>query len=189
MIETVSRQLGVKSLSLLEVAAGAGYVPTQVAKRLASAGRHLEITLLDRVPSHLPTHSPANGFRAVVGNALALPFPDASFDLISCSLFAHHLAPEEVVAFAREGLRVCRHAVLINDLVRSALHLALVYAATPLFGSRITRHDAPASVRQAYTPGEIRKLLRQAGADRITIQRHYLYRMGVIAWKPSARLA
>jgi hypothetical protein len=99
----------------------------------------------------------------------------------------HHLSPEQVTQFARESLRVCRHAVLVNDLIRDPLHLALVYAGTPLYRSRITRHDAPASVRQAYTIEEMRELFQQAGAATIEIQRHYLYRMGVIAWKKPAK--
>jgi Methyltransferase domain len=129
---------------------------------------------------------PAFAGSAVAADALALPFPDAAFDLVSCSLFVHHLSPEQVTTFARESLRVCRHAVLVNDLIRSPLHLALVYAGTPLYRSRITRHDAPASVRQAYTIEEMRAFFQQAGAASVDIQRHYLYRMGVIAWKKQA---
>ena len=60
-----------------------------------------------------------------------------------------------------EGLRVCRVAVLINDLVRDGLHLSLVYAGLPLYRSRLTRHDAPASVRQAYTPAEMQPCWRK----------------------------
>ena len=82
-----------------------------------------------------------------------------------------------------EALRVCRSAVLINDLVRGALHLSLVYAGLPLYRSRLTRHDAPASVRQAYTPEEMRGLLAKTNAARVEVHRHYLFRMGVIAWK------
>jgi hypothetical protein len=87
------------------------------------------------------------------------------------------------VRFVDEALRVCRVAVLINDLVRHSLHLSLVYAGMPLYRSRITRHDAPASVRQAYTREEIETLLAQSSAARVEIHRHYLFRMGVIAWK------
>jgi hypothetical protein len=53
----------------------------------------------------------------------------------------------------------------------------------PLYRSRLTRHDAPASVRQAYTPDEIRTLLEKSGAAKVEIQRHYLFRMAVTAWK------
>ncbi len=87
--------------------------------------------------------------------------------------------------FVNDGLRVCRAAVLINDLVRHPLHLSLVYAGLPLYSSRLTRHDAPASVRQAYTPGEMQALLAQTSASRTEIHRHYLFRVGVIAWKTS----
>jgi hypothetical protein len=126
---------------------------------------------------------------ALVADALALPFPDSTFDLISSSLFVHHLSPDQVTQFARESLRVCRDAVLVNDLIRDPLHLALVYAGTPLYRSRITRHDAPASVRQAYTIGEMRVFFQQAGAAKVEIQRNYLYRMGVTAWKAKGKPA
>lgn len=178
MIRRVVRGRTASSLSLLEVAAGSGYVPETVRERLQSHGLKLQVTLLDRAPSHLN-----GGNRAVAGDALALPFRDASFDLVSCTLFAHHLSPDELVHFVNEGLRVCRNAVLINDLVRRSLHLSLVYAGLPLYRSRITRHDAPASVRQAYTPDEMQALLKRTRALRTEIHRHYLFRMGVIAWK------
>jgi len=47
----------------------------------------------------------------------------------------------------------------------------------------LTRHDAPASVRAAYTPEEMRGLIAQTAAARVEILRHYLFRMGVIVWK------
>jgi ubiquinone/menaquinone biosynthesis C-methylase UbiE len=178
LIEYVAQKLNVGLLSLLEVGAGSGYVPEATRQRLQNRGLRLEVTLLDRAPSHL-----INGNKAVVGDALALPFPDASFDLVGCNLFAHHLASQQLLQFVDEALRVCRMAVLINDLVRNRLHLALVYAGFPLYRSRLTRHDGPASVRQAYTPQEMRALLAQTKAAQVEIYRHYLFRMGVIAWK------
>ena len=178
MVLRVARKLNASSFSLLEVAAGSGYVPETARQWLHDRGLHLEVTLLDRAVSHL-----SNGNRAVVGDALSLPFRDVSFDLLTCNLFAHHLSPRELVQFVDEALRVCRVAVLINDLVRHPLHMALVYAAVPLYRSRLTRHDAPASVRQAYTPEEMRTLLAKTRAARVEIHRHYLFRMGVIVWK------
>ena len=181
MVERVAEQCRVSSLSLLEVAAGSGDVPTAVSNRLEGQVR-VQVTLLDRAASHLRNGEPPVA-PAVVGDALALPFRDGSFDVVSCGLFAHHLSPEEVVQFVKEGLRVCTTAVLINDLVRHPIHLALVYAAIPLYRSRLTRHDAPASVRAAYTPSEMRELIARTSAVRVEISRHYLFRMGVVAWK------
>jgi len=247
LIQSVARKTGKSEFSLLEVAAGDGFLAQAVSASLQPRGIRLHVTLLDRAQSHLPAFAPSNPngnlsagatnagvtqdarvgqdagvgrtllsdavdvgvavdlqtqtqiqkrqarvsdphksatvSSALVADALNLPFLDSTFDLISCSLFVHHLSPEQATTFARESLRVCRHAVLVNDLIRDPIHLALVYAGTPLYRSRITRHDGPASVRQAYTIEEMREFFQQAGAASVEIQRHYLYRLGVIAWK------
>jgi ubiquinone/menaquinone biosynthesis C-methylase UbiE len=182
MIAQVAGKLGVTSLSLLEVAAGAGNVPQAASKRLQPLGVELQVTLLDRAYSHLKSGS-GNGAVAVAGDALALPFADGSFDLVSCCLFAHHLEPRELVQFANEGLRVCRVAVIINDVIRDPIHLALVYLSLPLYRSPFTYHDAPASVRRAYTVAEMHQILEQTGALRVDIERCPLFRMGAIVWK------
>jgi hypothetical protein len=41
-------------------------------------------------------------------------------------------------------------------------------------------------VRQAYTQQEMSALLAQTAAAKVEIRRHYLFRMGVIAWKRDA---
>jgi ubiquinone/menaquinone biosynthesis C-methylase UbiE len=170
-----------RELALLEVASGSGDLPLAAQRRLAANGIQLRVTLLDRMVSHLN----GNAAHAVCGEALRLPFRDEAFDIVSCSLFAHHLEPDELRSFVREGLRVCRRAVLINDLIRSRLHLWLVYSALPLFRSRLTRHDAPVSVRRAYTVDEMHQLLGDLPNSGIEISRHPLYRMGVLVWKGS----
>ena len=90
---------------------------------------------------------------------MRLPFRDNAFDVVSCSLFAHHFDPDPLRLIMGEALRVSRRAVIINDLIRSRLHLLLVYLGLPLFRSRITWHDAPASVRAAYTIREMKAIL------------------------------
>jgi ubiquinone/menaquinone biosynthesis C-methylase UbiE len=182
MVETAARKLGTKQLSLLEVASGAGFVPQAAGRAVAQKGIVLRVTLLDRAASHL-RNGRAQGAGQVTGDALALPFRDASFDLVSCCLFAHHLAAEQVVSFVDEGLRVARHAVLINDLVRHPLHLAMSYASLLLYRSRITHHDAPASVRNAYSVAEMLTILRRSRARYVEVQRRAIYRMGVVVWK------
>jgi hypothetical protein len=107
----------------------------------------------------------------------------ASFDFVSCGLFVHHLAPVQVIDFVNRALTVARYAVLINDLRRSPLHLALVCFGIPLFRSPISRTDGLASVRQAYTPDELRELIRQTKAISSEVRTRYLFRVEAIAWK------
>ena len=179
LLRRVAHEYGCRELLVLEVGAGAGHVPLAAQRALAREGITLHVTLLDRVLSHLP----ASGTTSIVADALHLPFRDNAFDVVLSSLFAHHLEPAMLQLFAGEALRVCRRALLINDLVRSGGHLALVYLGLPLFRSRMTWHDAPASVRQAYTVDEMRELLSPLAKQRIEVTRHYLYRMGVLLWK------
>lgn len=187
--QTVDKYVAPRSLSLLDVASGSGYVPYSAREKFLRQGLELEVTLLDQAASHfggvandlVPLNR--NGARFVVGSALSLPFRDSSFDLVCSVLFAHQLGPGELVRFVNESLRVCRKAVLINDLIRDPIHLALVYCGFPLYRSRLTRNDAPASVRQAYTQNEMQDILSRTNAARVEIDSHYLYRMGVIAWK------
>lgn len=183
LIERVSSRSGQKHFSVLEVAAGFGEVPRLAAAQLSREGITLEITDLDRMVSHLRP-----GHRAVVADARALPFRNMSFDLVSCSLFAHHLAPRDLARFVDEASRVCRCAVLINDLIRHPLHLALVYAGYPLMRSYVSRLDGVASVRRAYVPEEVRQILSGGirAAEDVEISTHYLFRMGVIVWKERA---
>ncbi len=178
LLHDVAVRAGSGTLSMLDVASATGDIPRLAKDHLARRGVQLEVTLLDRALSHMD-----RGLRYVAGNALWLPFADQSFDVVVCSLFAHHLEPSELERFVDEGLRVARLAVLINDLRRHPLHLALVYAGWPLYRSRLTRHDAPVSIRRSYTSEEVRTLLAKTRADHVEIRHFYLFRMGVIAWK------
>lgn len=198
MLDRLARRTRQPVLSLLDVACGCGDVALAAQRRMATQGIRLELTLMDRKFSHLQqvfqnNGSPLNGrapsrdetpsVRRVVGQALALPFRNDSFDFVSCSLFAHHLEPHEFVAFQNEALRVCRMAVLTNDLRRHPLSLALVRAGRPLLRSQMSHHDGVASVKRAYTMDEMRDMLARTCAARVEITPHYLYRMAVIAWK------
>lgn len=199
LISDVAAQRGLRDVTWLDVAGGAGDVATLTVESLRRSGITLHAVVLDRAPSHLngthPGNSPSPSLRSpadsltpakhlkICGDALALPFGDGSFDVVGSSLFTHHLEPDELVRFVREGLRVARHALIINDLVRHPLHWAVASAGRLIYRSRITRHDATASVRRAYTIGEMQNILGAAGATKTSITTFYFFRMGVIAWK------
>ncbi|MFI5087987.1 MAG: methyltransferase domain-containing protein [Terriglobales bacterium] len=167
-------------ITLLDVGAGSGDVSLTAARQIRPPAQ-IRVTLMDRMPAHLPR----NGTGTVAGDALALPFLDNSFDLVTCSLLVHHLEREQIVQFVNQALRVARVAVLLNDLRREPLHLALMYAGYPIF-SRLTLHDGIASVRRAYTPQELKSVLRNTDAAGVEMENRYLYRMGIIVWKSAA---
>jgi ubiquinone/menaquinone biosynthesis C-methylase UbiE len=181
LLREVAEQRKLKELDWLDVAGGAGDVATLTTESLRRNGITVRPVVLDRALSHM------NGVHLnICGDALALPFRDESFDVVGSSLFVHHLEPDEVARFLGEGLRVARHAFVINDLIRHPLHWGLALAGRAIYRSRLTRHDAPASVRRAYTVDEIRAILEHNSPGQLSVKTFYFFRMGAIAWKAQA---
>jgi ubiquinone/menaquinone biosynthesis C-methylase UbiE len=172
---------------ILEVASGRADVLQAALLRL---GRPVEVTLLDRNASHLPDPRtwPAElpTPRVLTGDALNLPFPDSSVDIVSCCLFLHHLEPPQIVRYLAEAQRVARVAVVINDLERTAFHYRLAQLNRLIDHSRISRHDGPASVRRAYTRSELARMLTSTGCS-LHLERAWLYRLGAVLWCGDAR--
>jgi SAM-dependent methyltransferase len=174
LLKDVARRTKNREFSVLDVAGARSQVVTSAAK---AAGATVRVTILDRAASHLPND---NG---VAGDALALPFADSSFDVVHSCLFLHHLTEEQTVRFLREALRVCRRAVLVNDLRRSRLHLAVVRLSAPILFSRITQNDSVASVMRGFEIDELRALFGNAGASSHCIERSLFFRMAGVLWK------
>jgi ubiquinone/menaquinone biosynthesis C-methylase UbiE len=180
VLASIAQRCGLTRLAWLDVAGANGDMATLAGESLLGEGVESQVVVLDRAPTHMNGRHPG-----VAGDALALPFADNSFDVVASSLFAHHLEPPELQGFLREGLRVARYAFVIHDLIRHPIHYALALAGKPIYRSAITRHDAVASVRRAYTVEEMRAMLQEAGVTQVEIRTFFLFRMGVIAWKPT----
>ncbi len=178
LLRRVVRPARLWQFSVLDVGGANGDLMLQAGAELAQSGLRMVPFVVDRAPTHLDGRLPS-----AAADALMLPFATESFDVVACSLLVHHFEPPQLLRFMEEALRVCRMAVVINDLRRHPLHLALVYAGLPLYRSPLTRHDGPASVRAAYTGREMYRLLRDSSAAKLELTRHYLFRLGVIAWK------
>ena len=181
LLERVAVKSARRELRVLDVAAGSGDALTQASAELGRANIAVEPFFVDRWAEHIRN---AVSDTRIVADAFSLPFGDASFDVVTCSLFLHHLEPQEMRRFAVEALRVARIAFVANDLRRSRIHLSINYLATPTFG-RVTRHDAPTSVRRSYTLREARAILQSVPASitGIEMSKHFLFRYGAIVWK------
>jgi hypothetical protein len=120
--------------------------------------------------------------KSVVADVFNLPFPEKSFEVVMCNLFLHHFSGELAGDLLRRLAAIASEAVLINDLARGLLPYLFIRVAYPFARSRITRHDGPASVRQAYTRQELRALAEAAGIREFAVHRLPLYRLGLTLW-------
>ncbi len=120
---------------------------------------------------------------AVVGDAFRLPFEDDSFDVVTASLFFHHLSDEDCVRVFASMYRVARRRVIVNDLhrTRMALHSFAVLAG--LFSSSpMIKNDGALSVRRAFRPRELSDIARRAGVE-ARVYRSFPYRLVMVAEK------
>jgi SAM-dependent methyltransferase len=140
-------------------------------ERAVRSGRRLRITAIDSRPEVLeaavarrPGLRDVAGLELQVGDGGSLPFPNRSFDVAHASLLVHHLEPSAAVTLFREMGRVARLGIVINDLRRGrGAWLGAWLLSHLATGNRYTRHDAPLSVRRAYTVGELTALVAAAG--------------------------
>ena len=127
-----------------------------------------------------------NGSRVlrVVADARRLPFRDGAVDMVTSSHFFHHFSPDENGGILGESLRVSRRGVAVTDTRRhyAPLFFVSLLAALRIVG-RITRYDAPASVRQGYTTAEAREVAARAGAAKWDVVRKWPFRFGILLWK------
>ncbi len=125
---------------------------------------------------YLRNHSRA---RRVVGDALQLPFRDGSADVVTSSHFFHHFTPCENETILRESLRVAKRGVAVTDTRRHYVPLlfVLLLGSLRIFG-RITRLDAPGSVRRGYTVEEARRIAGAAGSARV--RKFFPFRFAII---------
>ena len=160
---------------IVDVGGGHGDFARRLIRRAQRQGRRVHAIVVDRDPDLLATAGLASSphLSLVRADATALPFREGSADVVTMSLTLHHLEPDAAAASLREMHAVARIAVIVNDLLRTRLSLALVWLATRVLACHpISRHDGPLSVRRAYAPDELRTLCDKAGLPAPRIERH-----------------
>ena len=164
------RRLGVTHPVLLDVGAGSADVSRWLALSLARAGRPARVFACDVQWRHLAAGRRRAGdrFSCVGADAFALPFGEKSVDWIVSTLFFHHFSPEENARMLQSFSRVARHGFALLDLRRHLLPLAVIsVAGRLLFRTRISVSDGQASVKQAYTPEEARRIAAAVSGARV----------------------
>jgi ubiquinone/menaquinone biosynthesis C-methylase UbiE len=185
----VARQ-HLRTFSLLDVATGSADIPKAIARW--ATRQQLQATIVatdisEQVLKAARTNCASlPNIRLERQNALALPYADQSFDLALCSLALHHFSPDDAPTLLRELARVARDAVIVSDLQRSLpAYLGAWLLTHTLMPNRLTRHDAPASVRRAYTASEVRTLADKAGLHAAAIRTVFPFRQ-ILVWERSS---
>ena len=175
------QRIDARVLDVLDVGSGAADIPIALVRDASRRGVELSVTCLDRSEQMLALArrtaggDPALSFVQADGGAL--PFADGAFDVVICTLALHHFDPGDAQPLLRELRRVARVTPVVCDLRRSELAFAATWLWSRTSRNRLTRHDAPLSVRRAYTPDEALALARDAGWRAPQARREPFFRM------------
>ncbi len=158
---------GRSRIRVLDVASGAGDIPIACARRARAQGLTFDFTLLDNSEVAIEEQrrrSQAAGVtvNCLLHDCLKQPLP-GGFDVITCSLFMHHLDDRETTRLIQSMQAATPRVILISDLDRSTINLSLVTLASRIVTRSVVVHtDAPLSVRGAYTRREFKSLAEKA---------------------------
>jgi ubiquinone/menaquinone biosynthesis C-methylase UbiE len=138
--------------------------------------RPLDVTGLDISPQILEeAHRFVgdNPITLVLGDARALPWPDASFDVVTCLGVLHHFDEQEACRVLHEMWRVCKVGVVVVDLERSYPAYLLAQLGMHIVAHHpITRYDGLLSIMRSYTAPELRALAQAAGLSGAVVRCH-----------------
>ena len=176
-------------LTLIDIGTGGADIPLALIDRARQRGRRLRVVGVDARPEVLaaavrtnPTLTTTDDLELHVGDGRRLAYADRSFDIAHASLVLHHLERGDAGRVLGEMRRVARLGVVVNDLERSRVALFGAWLiGHVLTGNRLTRHDAPLSVRRAYRATELAAMLRAAGLIPVTTVRGTLGQRYAIA--------
>ena len=162
---------GTAEVSILDVGTGGADIPLALIERGRAAGRLVRVTGVDDRPEVLeaatladPRVTATGELTLHVADGRSLPFADGSFELAHASLLVHHLEPDAARRMLAEMARVARLGVVVNDLVRGRRTLLGAWLLSRVATrNRLTRNDAPLSVRRAYSFAELTALMAAAG--------------------------
>ncbi len=173
------------SIRILDIATGSADIPNALAKWGRRRELNLTIIGVDNQAAMLQMARAASSEVLLVqADALALPFPPKSFDLALCALAFHHLGFEASVRLLAAMDTLTTRGFVVSDLKRDKPTLWGVEAAMASVKAHpFTRHDAPASVRRAFTVPEYRRMVALSGVQRVHVQTHWYFRVALVQRK------
>jgi SAM-dependent methyltransferase len=174
-----------RPFTILDLATGSGDQPVALAKLARKFKVPVKITAIDINCKILKCAriitDPFPEIALVQCDILSLPFCSDSFDMVVNSLSLHHFTRKNAVKILRAMLSLSRCGFIVNDLKRSRVAYISIFLLTRLFTkNRLTRHDAPVSVMNAFTSEEIRALAQEAGVDQFQVYSHFPYRIALV---------
>ena len=179
-----------RAMHLLDVGTGAADIPAAVVAWARRRGLPIRVTAIDSAAgivaaARIAVRDVPDIFVEQI-DLFELAATDRRFDIVTASLFLHHVPPERTRDALEAIDRLAIRGVIVSDLLRSPLTWAAVGALAFATGNRIVRHDAPLSVRRAFRIRELSRLAAAAGLPHLRARREGRFRVSLAGAKVTA---
>jgi SAM-dependent methyltransferase len=179
LVEQVPHQ---RLVSILDLATGSADIPLAISRWARELDRPVRIVASDVSGEILTVARERTASDSAITierfDARHVPLPDASFDIVLCSLALHHFSPQDAMMVLREMDRLATRGFILSDLRRSRAGYLGTLAGSRVFARNpLTRHDAPLSFQRAYSPAELRWMLHQARIPEVDVVTAPWFRM------------
>ena len=173
-----------KPIRVLDIATGSADIPHALQEWGGRRKRSLTIVGVDNQAAMLQMASAQPNVFLVQADALALPFAPKSFDIALCALAFHHLGLEASVKLLAAMDALTTRGFVVSDLRRDLPTLWGVQAAMAAVRAHpFTRHDAPASVRRAFSLREYRQMVALSSVQNMRLHTHWYFRVALVQTK------
>jgi 2-polyprenyl-3-methyl-5-hydroxy-6-metoxy-1,4-benzoquinol methylase len=107
---------------------------------------------------------------------------DLSFDIITSSLFCHHLDDEQLTGLLHWMKDHAQQGFIVNDLHRHTFaYYSIKWLTAAFSGSYLVKNDAPLSVQRGFSRKEIKGYIAKAGITSFALTWKWAFRWLLIA--------
>lgn len=174
-----------RDLTVADLGCGSGDMLRRLHRWGKRQGFNLELTGIDANPNVIDFavsragDYPDISYQAI--NIFSPEFKSQSFDVITATLFFHHLTTDQLTGFFRQLKDQVRVGIIVNDLHRHWLAYYSIMLLTRLFSrSSMVKYDAPVSVERGFRRKELLDIMRQAGIANFRLRWRWAFRWQLV---------
>ena len=117
-------------------------------------------------------------------NIFSEAFKEMKFDVVHCSLFAHHFSQDELIRLLKQLMSQVKVGIVINDLHRHWIsYFFTKWIIRTLSKSEMVRYDSVVSVARSFKKKDLLEVLDEAGISNYSLNWKWAFRWQLVIRK------